>query len=138
MSGFYLFHTYGFCLLWGFSQPLLLYAQRFFSVLGIHAAFCFSIPKGFLSSGYPRCFLLLYAQKFSLFLVFILFLLLYTQKFSLFWVFILLFASLCPKVFSLLGIHTAFCFSMPKVFPCPGYISDFCIRYAQTSIFICV
>ena len=113
--------TQGFSLFWVSIRLFAFLYPKVFSLLGIHTPFCFSIPKVFLSPGYPYAFFFLY-----------------TQRLSLFWVSIRLFAFLYPKVFSLLGIHTPFSFSIPKVFSCPGYISGFCIWYAQTSIFISV
>ncbi len=73
---------------------------KVFSVLGIHTAFSFSMPKVSSCPGYSYCFC------FS-----------YTQGFSLSWVFIRLFLSLCPNFYIHLRIMDAFPFTAPFLYP---------------------
>ncbi len=97
-------YTQGFSLFWVSIRLFAFLYPKVFSLLGIHTPFSFSIPKGFLSSGYPYAFLLFY-----------------TQRFSLFWISIRLFLSLYPKFFLALGIYLAFVSGMPKLLYSSAY-----------------
>ena len=107
-------YTQGFSLFWVFLLHFASLYPKIFLSLGTLNAFFFSIPKGYLFSGYSYCFLLLY-----------------TQRFFFLWVFLLHFASLYPKVISSMGIYLTFVSDIPKLL----YSSEYnkCFSFHRTS-----
>ena len=100
---FLLLYTQGFSLSWVSIRLFLSLYPKAFSLLGIHTPFCFSIPKGFLSSGYPYAFFFLY-----------------TQSFFLPWVYIWLLYLVCPNFYIHQRIMDTFPFTAP--FLCPSML----------------
>ena len=97
---FLLLYTQRFSLFWVSIRLFASLYPKVFSLLGIHTAFSFSIPKVFLSSGYPYAFFFLY-----------------TQSFFLPWVYIWLLYLVCPNFYIHLRIMDTFPFTAP--FLCP-------------------
>ena len=93
-------YTQGFSLFWVSIRLFLSLYPKVFSLLGIHTPFCFSIPKGFLFSGYPYAFFFLY-----------------TQSFFLPWVYIWLLYLVCPNFYIHLRIMDTFPFTAPFLRP---------------------